>query len=107
MNIHDALENTFSLLRNFNAYLEVKAPWKTIKEDSSQGGLAATTLASAADILRIGSQLLNPVMPEKTRLILRILGAKDIPMSDTGVGLLKAGTTLGEGKSPFPRISKE
>ena len=107
MKIHDALENTFSLLRKINAYLEVKAPWKTIKEDSSQGGVAATTLASAADILRIGTQLLNPVMPEKTRSILKILGAEDIPLSDTGVGLLKAGTALGEGKSPFPRISVE
>ena len=107
MKIHDALENTFSLLRTINAYLEVKAPWKTIKEDSSQGGLAATTLALSADILRIGSQLLNPVMPEKTRSILRILGAEDIPLSDTGVGLLKASTALGEGKSPFPRISVE
>ena len=39
--------------------------------------------------------------------ILKILGAEDIPLSDTGVGLLKAGTALGEGKSPFPRISVE
>ena len=107
MKIHDALENTFSLLRKINAYLEAKAPWKSIKEDSSQGGLAATTLALAADILRIGSQLLNPVMPVKTHSILKILGGEDIPLSDTGVGLLKPGTVLGEGKTPFPRINVE
>jgi methionyl-tRNA synthetase len=104
MKIHDALENTLSLLRKINQYLEAKAPWKTIKEDDSQGGSAATTLALSADILRIGSQLLNPVMPEKTDAILNILGASSIPLSDTSVGLLHAGASLGEGKSPFPRI---
>ena len=107
LKIHDALENTLSLLRKINKYLEAKAPWKTIKEDDSQGGSAATTLALSADILRIGSQLLNPVMPEKTDAILNILGASSIPLSDTSVGLLHAGASLGEGKSPFPRIVKK
>jgi len=107
MKIHDAIETTLSLLRKINRYLEEKAPWKSIKEDRCQGGSAATTLALSADVLRIGSQLLNPVMPEKTNTILNILGARSIPLSDTSVGLLKAGVSLGEGKSPFPRIVTE
>jgi len=107
MKIHDAIETTLSLLRKINRYLEEKAPWKSIKEDSYQGGSAATTLSLSADVLRIGSQLLNPVMPEKTSTILNILGASSIPLSNTSVGLLKAGTFLGEGKSPFPRIVAE
>ena len=64
-------------------------------------------MALSADMLRIGSQLLNPVMPEKTQMILDILGASSIPLSDTNVGMLKAGAILGEGKSPFPRIISE
>ena len=96
-----------SLLRKINKYLEVKAPWKSIKEDDSQKGSAATTLALSADILRIGSQLLNPVMPEKTSAILNILGASSIPLSDTAVGILEVGSSIGEGKSPFPRIVTE
>ena len=107
LKIHDALETTLSLLRKINKYLETKAPWKSIKEDDSQRGSAATTLALSADVLRIGSQLLNPVMPEKTNTILSILGADSIPLSQTSVGHLEAGATLGEGKSPFPRISTE
>ena len=87
--------------------MEIKAPWKSIKEESSQKGCAATTLALSADVLRIGSQLLNPVMPEKTQSILDILGASSIPLADTSVGKLKAGAVLGEGKSPFPRIITE
>jgi len=107
LKIHDALETTLSLLRKINRYLEAKAPWKTIKEDANQKGSAATTLALSADILRIGSQLLNPVMPEKTTKILKILGAESIQLNETELGLLKAGTKLGEGKSPFPRITIE
>jgi methionyl-tRNA synthetase len=107
LKIHDALETTLSLLRKINRYLEAKAPWKSIKEDSSQGGSAATTLALSADVLRVGSQLLNPVMPEKTTTILNILGAGSIPLNETNIGLLKAGSNLGVGKSPFPRITIE
>ena len=104
LKIHEALENIMSLLRKINRYLEVKAPWKSIKEDDLQGGSAATTLALSADVLRIGSQLLNPVMPEKTNTILNILGANSISLSDTTVGLLEVGSSIGKGKSPFPRI---
>ena len=96
-----------SLMRKINAYLEIKAPWKSIKEDNSQKGSAATTLALSADVLRIGSQLLNPIMPEKTQSILNILGAGSITLSDTSVGKLQAGAALGQGKSPFPRIITE
>ncbi|MBC8256351.1 MAG: methionine--tRNA ligase [Candidatus Marinimicrobia bacterium] len=104
LKIHDALETTLSLLRKINRYLEAKAPWKSIKEDSTPGSSAATTLALSADVLRIGSQLLNPVMPEKTTAILKILGAGNIPLNETNIVLLTPGSVLGEGKSPFPRI---
>jgi hypothetical protein len=43
-------------------------------------------------------------MPERTKVILTILGAHEIPLENTTFGELKAGTLLGEGKSPFPRI---
>ena len=104
LKVHEAIENTFVLIRKVNAYLEIKAPWKSIKDNSSQRSNAATTLALSADVLRIGSQLLNPVMPEKTRSILDILGASTIPLADTSLGKLKAGVVIGETKSPFPRI---
>ena len=43
-------------------------------------------------------------MPEKTKDILGILGCDRIPVNNTEIGLLKAGTKLGKGQSPFPRI---
>ena len=96
MKIHDAVENTLVLIRKINTYLEIKSPWKSLKDDNSQGGNAATTLALAADVLRIGSQLLNPIMPEKSQSILNILGASSIPLVDTGIGKLKSGVALRE-----------
>ena len=104
LKIHDAIEITMTLLRKINRYLEIKAPWKSIKEDNSQKSSAATTLSLSADILRIGSQLLNPIIPEKSKAILKILGAENIPLNQTSIGKLKPKTKLGEGKSPFPRI---
>ena len=79
----------------------MRAPWKLVKENKSQGSVAATTLAVSADVLRISSQLLYPVMPERTTVILTILGAHEIPLENTKFGELKAGTLLGKGKSPF------
>ena len=104
LKIHDAIENILSLIRELNRYLEKREPWKLVKSDKSQASIAATTLAISADILRVSSQLLNPVMPEKTKDILRILGCDRIAVNNTKIGLLKAGTKLGKGQSPFPRI---
>ena len=104
MKIHDALENTISMIRSVNAYLEKRSPWKLAKEGTEQGGIVATTLYVALDVLRIGSQLLEPVMPERIQTILAILGAQNIPITKVSFGELKPGTKLGEGKSPFPRI---
>ena len=104
LKLHDALENTLTLIREVNKYLETRAPWKLVKQDKSPKSTAATTLAVSADVLRIGSQLLNPVMPERSKVILSILGADHIPLQNVNFGELKTNTTLGEGKSPFPRI---
>jgi hypothetical protein len=46
-------------------------------------------------------------MPDKTNAILNILGARTIPLNETNIGLLKPGSVLGEGNSPFPRITVE
>jgi methionyl-tRNA synthetase len=104
LKIHDALENTISMIRLVNAYLENRAPWKLVKESTEQESLAATTLYVALEVLRIGSQLLQPVMPERIRTILVIIGATDVSLTKLNFGILKPGTKLGEGKSPFPRI---
>ena len=91
-------------MRKINKYLEVKSPWKSIKLDSSQKSEAATTMYISADLLRICTQLLNPVMPNKTTVILSMLGSTFIPLNNFSTNLIKVGQKLGDGKSPFPRI---
>ena len=105
LKIPDAIEKTMILMRKINKYLEMKAPWKTIKLDSSQKSDTATTMYLSADLLRICSQLLFPVMLERTQQILSMLGAENIIINDHSTGLLKFGQPLGRGKSPFPRIT--
>ena len=107
LKIQDALEKTIGLMRLINKYLETKAPWKSVKTDSSPKSDAANTLYIATDTLRISAQLLAPVMPTKIDEILKMLGGDRIDINDFSTGGLKSGTKLGEGKSPFPRIILE
>ena len=72
----------------------MKTPWKTKKLNPSQKSDTATTMYLSADLLRICSQLLSPVMPEKTQQILSMLGAKNIIINDHSTGLLKPGHSL-------------
>lgn len=107
LKIPDALEKTIGLMRLINKYLEIKAPWKSVKTDSTPKSDAANTLYIATDTLRISAQLLAPVMPTRIDKILIMLGGDRIDINDFSTGAIKSGTKLGDGKSPFPRITLE
>ena len=77
LKIHDATEIIFSLIRSINKYLEEKAPWKTIKEFPNQGEITATTLYVSLECIRICTQLLRPIMPSKTKVVLNAIGVKN------------------------------
>ncbi len=76
---HQAIEDTFQLVRAVNKFLEVKAPWKAVKLPGQPG--VATTLYVSAEALRIAALLLSPVMPGKCGEMLHRLGALDDPRS--------------------------
>lgn len=103
MRIHESIETVLNVFRSLNRYLELRAPWKQVKENSSQKSPAATTLYTSVNVLLNAAVLLYPVMPEKTRDVLNILGKNDDDFSFKKI-ILAAGTPLGEGISPFPRI---
>jgi len=117
--LHQAIEDTFQLVRAVNKYLEVKAPWKAAKEPGQPG--VATTLYISAEALRIAGFLLSPVMPSKCGELLYRLGVLDRPDafaarglegtrdSETGArelawGGLAPGTPLRPAGPLFPRI---
>ena len=102
--IHEALKLIMDLFRSVNKYLEVKSPWKLIK-DPNNTKQVATTLYLSAEILRIGTTLIYPVIPEKSKEVFKYLGIE--PSFDTSFGQLKEGTTILKPENLFPRIEIE
>ena len=90
------------IFRIFNKYLEMKAPWKAIKEDEQGKLSAANTLYISADLLKIGSILINPIIPEKSNKVLELLGTE--LNYDLTIGNLKSGIQISKPDNLFPRI---
>ena len=106
LKIHNAIESVMGLLRELNKYLEINEPWKTLK-NNPKNNTASNTLYIAINALYIGTQLLHPIMPRKTLEISKILGSEIIKPISEIFDILTPGTSLGDGKSPFPRIEEK
>tara|TARA_B110000438_G_scaffold226280_1_gene220462 strand:+ start:740 stop:2245 length:1506 start_codon:yes stop_codon:yes gene_type:complete len=102
LKIHDGIENSMSIFRSINKFLEVKEPWKTAKNDCNPKSESATTLYICTEILRIGTSTLFPIMPTKTQNVLNSLNIKN--NLDTTFGLLEHGKSIKSIKNIFPRI---
>ncbi len=100
--LHDGIELNIKLFRLINKYLEIKSPWKTIKTNKTN---TATTLYVAIEILRIGTILINPIMPNKSSQILKSIGAEK--NQNYTFGNLKANTPIKISKNIFPKIIDE
>ena len=110
LKIHNLIENSISTLRLLNKYLEVRAPWKLVKQGEEEIELAATTLSISANILVLSSKILNPIMPKKTKLILNIFNTNCNKISNKidPLDQIKPNTKLKNLNSPFfPRIDNE
>lgn len=105
LKIHDALEITFSLIREINKYLEIKKPWKLVKENKSPESEAATSLYVSAELLRISSELLMPFIPEKAKITLDHLSQN--VGNKLEFGLLKPNTKIQSPGVLFPRIEND
>jgi len=101
MRIHDAIEQTMALVRNVNTYIERQAPWKVVKTDLARTG---TILYTATEALRIAAVFLSPVMPEKVKQVLDVLGDDG---ASTAWGGLKPGVQMKIHEALFPRIEVE
>ncbi len=101
--LSQAVEETLSLVRAVNRYLEQKAPWKLAKDASKKEELA-TVLFVSAEAVRIALSFLSPVIPEKSKEGLAMLGTSLEGVSDLAWGKFKGGEKFGEGSALFPRI---
>ncbi len=98
LRLNEAIEEIMQFIRAVNRYMEKTAPWKLVKEDKTAAG---RVLYTAAEALRIGAVLLNPVMPNRTAAVFETLGTDN---ESLGWGGLKPGSKLEKHEPLFPRI---
>lgn len=99
--------SAMELLGLGSKYFDDMAPWNLSKEGKTE--LLEETLYSACELIRIGSILLSPVMPEKTK---EALDQENVPEElRTFESIAKTGRLAGISLRPlaplFPRLKKE
>ena len=99
---HLILEDVIDLLNETNRFLEKEAPWKLVKKD--QKHKAAEVLRTALDILAFSAVLLQPVMPQKMKVLLQALGNSKNSNIANKLQPLKEGEKIQEISALFPRI---
>jgi len=105
LRIGNAIENTMALVRQTNKFFDTNAPWKLIKNDELK--MAGGVLYACAEMLRIISILMYPLMPTKSLEILTILGLdkNELTMDSAKTFFnLHPGTKINFNDAVFPRL---
>ncbi len=101
LDLNKASDAIITFIRAINKYMEIRKPWKLVKQDNQETG---TVLYIAAEGLRIAARLLHPIMPGKINTLLQNLPIDESVKDKFSWGLLQSGQKLGEFKNLFPRI---
>jgi len=103
--ISNAIEDSMNLVRMSNRFFDSHAPWKLVKEGKTKE--AGAVLYTCAEVIRIVSILLHPIMPSKTLEIFSIFGlGRDNLTIDLARTFfqLKPATEVKISESVFPRL---
>lgn len=105
-----ALESVWDLLAHANRYLNESAPW-ALTDNLDERPRLATILYTSAEIIRIATIMLAPVLPESCKRVWEQLGMKT-PLKSQRIdeikwGGLTVGSNLGEITPIFPRLDKK
>jgi methionyl-tRNA synthetase len=103
--VSQALQDTWTLVRQVNKYIVEREPWKLAK-DVTNTDVLNQTLYRGADALRVIAALVDPVMPDAAARIRRMLGVNSESWTTLRVGAIAPGTKLGDVEPLFPRIEK-
>lgn len=103
------IDAIWALIGAVDKYLVEQKPWVLIKgEDEETKGQLRATLYNAAEVLRIVTALVSPVLPKAAGEIWRQLGQesdlKDVRYDALAWGQLQPGTKLPSGDNIFPRL---
>ncbi len=103
--ITDAVNECLKLIRGTNRFVENSAPWKLYKEGNIKE--AGGVLYSAAELIRIVSILLSPLMPEKMSEVRAVFGLDQSTLTLDSARRwfeLVEGTEVDIKESIFPRL---
>ena len=104
--VSQALQEAWALVRHVNKYIVERAPW-VLAKDPSQAATLDRTLYHAADTLRVIAALVEPVMPDAAERIRQMLNQSTAePWASLRVGTLTPGVQLRAVEPLFPRIEK-
>jgi methionyl-tRNA synthetase len=104
-----ALESIWGLLSQLDQFIVQKAPWKLAKSQDEGGqDELDRALYTAAEVLRVATALVAPVLPASARKIWHLLGMQErleeVKLNDLVWGQLQAGQKVMEVRPVFPRI---
>lgn len=103
--IDQAIDATWSLVEEANRFLVERAPWTLAKTrgEGDHEAVLATTLYTAAEVLRVAALCLWPVIPEAAVEVHRQLGVQLGDWSDAHWGRLPPGTRVQPARPLFPK----
>ena len=102
LKINIAIEEIMSLVRYINKYLELKEPWRILKNNNNDlNGLNALSIACEA--IALSAKLLFPVMPSKCNQIFKILNIPSELKYNLKFGQI-SGNYIEKHSALFPRI---
>jgi methionyl-tRNA synthetase len=112
----EALKTLWLLIAETDSYLTANAPWKkpADRPEAEHQAIQARVLATAAEVIRITTALVYPILPESAAKVWKQLGlgeiqaaAKESFLTHLAWGGLKAGTKFNEPAPLFPRAEKD
>ncbi|MCI0726518.1 MAG: methionine--tRNA ligase [Chloroflexi bacterium] len=100
--LNEALAAVMDLVGGVNGYLEQTAPWRQAK--AGRLDRVATSLYTAAEVLRLASILLSPIMPERMAELWQRLGWQPPAALQDGLAWsqLQPGSLVTVGEPLFP-----
>ena len=102
----DALAELWKLINKANKYIDDTAPWSFNK--AGEKGKLADVLYNIAEVMRLSTIMLTPVMPSVPAKVWEQLGIADKPelhgWESLNWGCLPAGVQVTHGKPLFPRL---
>ena len=100
-----ALRDIWDVISTTNRYIAAREPWSLARDDSKRSELNGV-LYQSADVLRVVAGLIEPVMPNTSPRIRKMLGIGPQTWHQLQHERLRPGTRLGETEPLFPRIEK-